>query len=114
MRISDWSPDVCSSDLARRQPGAHQGAVEHGAAEVGAGDLGARQVGAAQVGAAQPCVIEIGAGQEIGRASCRERVWQYVEFAVGAISLTKNKIRSTYIYNNLTIKSTTNSIQQHN
>src|SRR3546814_14352707 len=29
--------------------------------------------------------------KEIGRASCRERVCQYVEFMVGAVSLKKKK-----------------------
>src|SRR3546814_17911263 len=28
---------------------------------------------------------------EIGRASCRERVWQYVSIQVGAVSLKKTK-----------------------
>src|SRR3546814_6448650 len=66
MRISDWSSDVCSSDLTL---GA---AVEFGAgrllppARVGAhGDLGSRQGRPGQA-----------AAREIGRASCRERVCQ--------------------------------------
>src|SRR3546814_1394053 len=77
MRISDWSSDVCSSDLSfgqpRRDPHPHEG------------------------GRALPIILrritvleEIaerafgphdqprrGAGREIGRAPCRGRVWKY-------------------------------------
>src|SRR3546814_21185778 len=35
--------------------------------------------------------VEPGHGVEIGRASCRERVWQDVENPVDAVSLKKNK-----------------------
>src|SRR3546814_13030605 len=45
MRISDWSSDVCSSDLlpARVDPGPHRHAgVGAVGAELGAGDVGAR------------------------------------------------------------------------
>src|SRR3546814_5484896 len=74
MRISDWSSDVCSSDLPtvlhvhpcrHRRDGAVQLARPPG--EVG------RRVDAE--------VLEerrVGAQQEIGSASCRERVCQYV------------------------------------
>src|SRR3546814_9940068 len=66
MRISDWSSDVCSSDLlpvfsfadgyfSARGPGTHM---------VKAQDL--------------PGVPPFTAVQKIGRASCRERVCQYV------------------------------------
>src|SRR3546814_3650207 len=81
MRISDWSSDVCSSDL-------QQGEV---ALEVGA-DLVAEVVGRdqiavrAEVGFDRPVVVAVhlvggGGGvqsHEIGRASCRARVCQYV------------------------------------
>src|SRR3546814_3693069 len=72
MRISDWSSDVCSSDLVetvRRRhaerigrPGAagqSKPAGRRGPPEAGAGPAGRRTV-------------------KIGRASCRERVRQYV------------------------------------
>src|SRR3546814_1822990 len=86
MRISDWSSDVCSSDLEQ---------ADHVVAFVGAGgpDLGAVHPPAA-VDLAGPRAArgkiragirfahadaEMGfAPDEIGRASCRERVWQYV------------------------------------
>src|SRR3546814_19894787 len=59
MRISDWSSDVCSSDLGRSQ-------VEYSAAGRIASGL-------------EPVVRQIGFNHEIaqiGRASCRERGWQ--------------------------------------
>src|SRR3546814_2709927 len=61
LRISDWSSDVCSSDLATRQrcpaaPGSRSGR--------GPGRPRRRRT-ARTIG-------------EIGRASCRERVCQYV------------------------------------
>src|SRR3546814_6707022 len=73
MRISDWSSDVCSSDLAVAQQG-HQ----HLGALVDAQRLAVeyrlvatlQQFGRRQLAQQRLC--------EIGRASCRERVCQYV------------------------------------
>src|SRR3546814_6137970 len=68
MRISDWSSDVCSSDLSQAlpaepeclaDPGTLPGALGRGA------DRSLSRRGPAHAG-------------EIGRASCRERVCQYV------------------------------------
>src|SRR3546814_5010102 len=81
MRISDWSSDVCSSDLAelgrlRREiqifeeigrPAIHEGVADE---EQDVGDEDRHQRAIAQRIAG--CV------QQIGRASCRERVCQYV------------------------------------
>src|SRR3546814_10793034 len=70
MRISDWSSDVCSSELGER----HQEAKKR--AEQDGGKRARRHI--ARV------VAWRGAGKqgiehdEIGRASCRERVCQYV------------------------------------
>src|SRR3546814_6615987 len=62
MRISDWSSDVCSSDLQ--------------------GDVGVRLGGALERFLHRPAggVVDMddAAVAEIGRASCRERVCQYV------------------------------------
>src|SRR3546814_1618977 len=79
MRISDWSSDVCSSDLGgdRRDVG-HAVLPEIGGqrrrpavAEL-AGELAARLV-------ADAVLQGLDASQrQIGRASCRERVGQYV------------------------------------
>src|SRR3546814_12532974 len=90
MRISDWSSDVCSSDLhpldllrqARfgvAMDGAHQvgvvddrlrqvdvaqiGVTEVGAAEVGAVEVGAGQVGVLRVAARQVGTRQVGAGE---------------------------------------------------
>src|SRR3546814_1106083 len=74
MRISDWSSDVCSSDLQvhqRRFAGA--GAADE--PDFLAGADGQRQV---VDDAAFLAVMEADVLEEIGRASCRERVCQYV------------------------------------
>src|SRR3546814_3948829 len=101
MRISDWSSDVCSSDLRAGANG---------------GDAGARHVIASLVERHDHRLIEcdvtrvedlqidlgaarvesggndfIGFGGEIGRASCRARVCQYVEISVVAGTLKKKK-----------------------
>src|SRR3546814_16959341 len=121
MRISDWSSDVCSSDLRGGAGVLHQPvrlAVpgdEHLA--VGGGDDGDAEAHLdlrrhADVDAAMAVVAErpaamvapAGAGivvdvvlhgaaraPEIGRASCRERVCQYVYISVCAGSLKKKK-----------------------
>src|SRR3546814_6362978 len=79
MRISDWSSDVCSSDLdlvqalralvgeQRRDPAAHGVAGEVDLLE------------AEGVHELTDVVDHVGEGElQIGRASCRERVCQYV------------------------------------
>src|SRR3546814_11454889 len=93
MRISDWSSDVCSSDL----PTAATLAPGHGAefmpalAEL----LPGLVVEFGGEGAAADA-RRIGLGDaEIGRASCRERVCQYVWNSVVAVSLKKNKSSAT-------------------
>src|SRR3546814_4294062 len=77
MRISDWSSDVCSSDLLpdiklglhqhqrHRQAKARQRLRQRDDVRTDAGGLEAEE----RAGAA---------AAEIGRASCRERVCQYV------------------------------------
>src|SRR3546814_8998086 len=63
MRISDWSSDVCSSDLGFTQL---LGGSGYAVAEQGAGAYSLQK-------------LPQGDGNvEIGRASCRERVCQYV------------------------------------
>src|SRR3546814_4242750 len=63
MRISDWSSDVCSSDLLV------QGAAVRDGAILISGNHGMLYRGSAAAEAYRA---------EIGRASCRERVCQYV------------------------------------
>src|SRR3546814_9306848 len=83
MRISDWSSDVCSSDLEGRLPGdpgaearmrGQRGGIEGRDAAPGEGDAPLAQEGIGLV----PQAREAEAAAEIGRASCRERVCQYV------------------------------------
>src|SRR3546814_20127556 len=93
MRISDWSSDVCSSDLTVEQsvefrpiPAAARGVflVDPGAAcgfecfDLRGGILvfGLGHAGLAeQLGGCCICLLLL---HEIGRAQCRERVCQYV------------------------------------
>src|SRR3546814_5590634 len=66
MRISDWSSDVCSSDLL-----AAKGVVVHEADYSRSETLGPALAGV-------DTLLLISGNEEIGRASCRERVCQYV------------------------------------
>src|SRR3546814_15968047 len=96
MRISDWSSDVCSSDLRRhRQYGECRGADLAGDPRSQLGWLlslrrqgtGARAVpGQGGVHSHHPRQ-----GGEIGRASCRERVCQYEWIMVDGRILKKKK-----------------------
>src|SRR3546814_12246238 len=106
MRISDWSSDVCSSDLYVGQPGGlrktkHQVHVLHRLARRPFYKIvlcnqnnqlitafGTMHGNAQMVGRTQ-----------IGRASCRERVCQYVKIAVVAVSLIKERQESIEMQN---------------
>src|SRR3546814_4334466 len=68
MRISDWSSDVCSSDLLVRT------AVEAQLATDRIADQAAHAVESTQ----RRLVVVQRLHRQIGRASCRERVCQYV------------------------------------
>src|SRR3546814_19549313 len=103
MRISDWSSDVCSSDLEqrirRRQQlheiagaafGARVRVVLQGIG-VGAGVLRDRRHAEARLGQDEGAVAAAGAG-EIGRATWRARVCQYGEIS-GVAAAVKKKSR---------------------
>src|SRR3546814_5999893 len=88
MRISDWSSDVCSSDLPDRacQPdqhlvgpdaSAHARSPPDRAAGVLRARAGAREAAGHDAGSRQGEVLAA-PGREIGRASGWERVCQYV------------------------------------
>src|SRR3546814_17393793 len=104
MRISDWSSDVCSSDLAgRAQAGrarARGAPPEAGrgdgppARRGGAGEGGAVQEGDGGAEAVRARAPRGARAAQIGRASCRERVCQYVRISVVAVSLKKNKSKN--------------------
>src|SRR3546814_4409348 len=87
MRISDWSSDVCSSDLFLIEQ------FRLGLADIEAGDrIGTTDLRIAENAARYQIMIGAGRGiqdaalkkgrrigeNQIGRASCRERVCQYV------------------------------------
>src|SRR3546814_10230525 len=85
MRISDWSSDVCSSDLREQgQPAGHAEFLrQHGEDEIGL--LLGQEVQMALRAVQEPLAEHAAGAQrdlrledEIGRASCRERVCQYV------------------------------------
>src|SRR3546814_17681996 len=97
MGISDWRSDVCSSDLRRERGG--------GIGQKGLGGLRAKgfvpafgkladlgvEIGAAAVPVVHAVRVEPEGEQllrQIGRASCRERVCQYVYISVVAVSFT--------------------------
>src|SRR3546814_2342451 len=82
MRISDWSSDVCSSDLAMSARLA-SGATNRGAdflLELRSEEIPARMQAGARAELEKLFRAQMaGAGvDELGRASCRERVCQYV------------------------------------
>src|SRR3546814_18128168 len=101
MRISDWSSDVCSSDLlvcgllghrhlvrADERRRGQSGEVILGEAGL---DLlvGLALVAGQGVGLHSEERQQRGAGVQIGRASCRESVCQYVSISGVAVSLKK-------------------------
>src|SRR3546814_4447701 len=74
MRISDWSSDVCSSDLQAQRHTPGPSASLHGGAQARAKTACRGRRGDGRR------VLDIAGRQsmQIGRASCRERVCQYV------------------------------------
>src|SRR3546814_5167559 len=88
MRISDWSSDVCSSDLSQRRNIARLRRIRMPAddAERAGGahpntvpSISLRAVRSMPASVGCPCSSTVTTHSvEIGRASCRERVCQYV------------------------------------
>src|SRR3546814_4101761 len=92
MRISDWSSDVCSSDLYESRPGAGQGSErledyqQHHRHEQQDGNFVEPAVELVRAGVAallefaqyRAAGMMVADDEQIGRASCRERVSQSV------------------------------------
>src|SRR3546814_13884898 len=103
MRISDWSSDVCSSDLLGARitwrwwhddaPESASG-VEITLVPVDGGTrVPVVEQPLAPTGAAGASAkASVRTGRETGRASCRERVCQYVSFSVFAGALKKTNV----------------------
>src|SRR3546814_18255500 len=98
MRISDWSSDVCSSDLAvELEVLGHLGGQlarrrdDERARHARAGSAARQDVDHGQSEAGGLAGAGLGAA-EIGRASCRDRVCQYVSITVVAVSIKKKKM----------------------
>src|SRR3546814_5404401 len=100
MRISDWSSDVCSSDLAQRQPWLEvrvrldepQPDLRH-QVETALQGKAVRlvRIAAEYAGSGGSAGVDDGAAlvEQIGRASCRDRVCQYGKITVVAGTLKK-------------------------
>src|SRR3546814_12395545 len=106
MRISDWSSDVCSSDLGGGDGRQLGDQADRGEAallrivvvRVVVVEAGHRAEHADQhrhrmrfVAEAAEEALERLVQHQIGRASCRERVCPYVSISVGAVTLKKKK-----------------------
>src|SRR3546814_15045661 len=93
MRISDWSSDVCSSDLGAVEgcrddhPGLQGARGDHPPRRPRSGGTGDLQGRRRQHRGHGRC----DRGAEVGRAACRERVCQYVENPVGGVSFKQNR-----------------------
>src|SRR3546814_9224973 len=80
LRISDWSSDVCSSDLAESGRRSPRSPTARGATSRGSHRSTSGATRHANRGRSAPQKAATGRRQQrkIGRASCRERVCQYV------------------------------------
>src|SRR3546814_18590444 len=93
IRISDWSSDVCSSDLIDEPTLSIDDLMQYipgpdfptyGIINGSSGIIEAYRTGRGRI-------------LEIGRASCRERVCQYVWISVVAVSLKNNRTIETKV-----------------
>src|SRR3546814_8403942 len=78
MRTSDWSSDVCSSDLDVHLVAGDETQEARAAARLGRRELQRHHDLALLEHVPPGSGAEVLDGDEIGRASCRERVCQYV------------------------------------
>src|SRR3546814_9459391 len=104
-RMSDWSSDVCSSDLLALLPAARQApaAPGDGAATRRLPGLGDARGDPRRTAGFRPVLpagvlfrpsagdsADVEGRHEIGRASCRESLCQYESISVVAVSSNKN------------------------
>src|SRR3546814_17524125 len=97
MRISDWSSDVCSSDLRTMPPASESSRNRFVFGNDGTVGTPATEITQASGCARLICSVSLkrlrnvsnSVRFELGRASCRERGCQYVLISVGAVSLKK-------------------------
>src|SRR3546814_17345845 len=107
MRISDWSSDVCSSDLESTAR-CRRGRV------VGAAGVSGRTSWRGVV--VMPTTLDFDTNvnvNQIGRASCRESVCQYVLISVVAGSSKQKHEPSSFYDTDLTTTSSTRIIYRH-
>src|SRR3546814_13627788 len=93
MRISDWSSDVCSSDLADKvHPIDSPDHVVFGGFDGDATAYSLMAAGTLDADGVQDLFYEaeLAVNAQIGRASCRARVCQSVSISVVAVSLKKH------------------------
>src|SRR3546814_17502003 len=113
MRISDWSSDVCSSDLRRSRRGAQQAPLSSIINKRGKSAQDIMQITTknhldkrsnrpvATIGASSRVSSDtrrphgLSRPEQIGRASCRERVCHYVKISGCAGELKKQKVKTT-------------------
>src|SRR3546814_20214276 len=101
MRISDVSSDVCSSDLYGDRAGRPDGCTVDAEGHLWIAEVTASRVSRYRPDATLERSIELPLSKptsEIGRASCRERVCQYVSISVVAVSLTTTTNNVTSFY----------------
>src|SRR3546814_20467027 len=93
LRISDWSSDVCSSDLSSAGFGRRSGGGSgHELRRTGRWQHKPAGAAGPYRAAARRCISR---GNENGRAACRERVGQCVYISVVAGALTKKRVRKS-------------------
>src|SRR3546814_17132950 len=92
MRISDWSSDVCSSDLssAATRVASFDTTRNSTSVRLCLGLSHQSLLASSTVLTSGSRTLSLNGPVQIGRASCRERVCQYVEISVVAVSLKKN------------------------
>src|SRR3546814_14260492 len=103
MRISDWSSDVCSSDLRVRMAfiasagqivSADYSQIELRVMAHVSGDENLRKAFSQGADIHRTTASEVFGVDQIGRASCRGRVCQYVSISGVAVSLKTKKKKS--------------------